>query len=241
MGTSAPITHVVDYENLRRRLSTLTDPDALRTVPDDEPDQLERSAGPDADEGSPRAADGNGAREQQLKTISDLVAEVVGATGLLTGERLSLVRHEARRGSFAQAIVAAGLAPRVLAAQHALPYIDLQEEPVDPNVASSIPRNLLERACALPYKLARDKLSVAIADPSDVQAIDELRLATRYAVEIGVAAREDIEVELQRITRANEAWERTALLEEEARGQATRKATISTRTTASPTHRSSSS
>ena len=205
----------MDSENQQRRPSTLTDPEAFRTAPDDEPDQLERSAGPDADEASPPAANGNGAHEQKPKTIPDLVAEVVGATGLLTGERLSLVRQEARRGSFAQAIVAAGLAPRVLAAQHALPYIDLQEEPVDPNIASSIPRHLLERACALPYKLAHGKLSVAIADPSDVQAIDELRLATRYAVEIGVAAREDIEVELQRITRANEAWERTALLEEE--------------------------
>jgi type IV pilus assembly protein PilB len=214
MGMRAPITHVVDSENLRRRLSTLTDPDAFRTAPNDEPDELEPGAGPGPDDGQPPAAATNGASDHQ-KSIPDLVAEVIGATGLLTGERLSLVRQRSRRGSFAQAIVAAGLAPRVLAAQHGLPYIDLQEEPVDPNVAASIPRNLLDRACALPYKLQHGKLSIAIADPSDVQAIDELRLATRYAVEIGVAAREDIEIELQRITRANEAWERTAILEEE--------------------------
>jgi type IV pilus assembly protein PilB len=203
----------VDSENLRRPLSTLTDPDAFGTASEEEPDRLENGAGPDSDDGSPPAGD---AAPEQPRELADLVAEVIGATGLLTGERLTLVRRQSGRGSFAQAIVAAGLAPRVLAAQHALPYIDLQLEPVDPNIASSIPRNLLERACALPYKLQHGKLSIAIADPSDVQAIDELRLATRYAVEIGVAAREDIEVELQRITRANEAWERTALLEEEA-------------------------
>jgi type IV pilus assembly protein PilB len=211
MGMRAPITHLVDSENLRRRLSTLTDPDAFRAAPKDEPDELGPGAGPEDGE-APASA--NGASDHP-KTIPDLVAEVIGATGLLTGDRLSLVRQRSRRGSFAQAIVAAGLAPRVLAAQHGLPYIDLQDEPVDPNIASSIPRNLLDRACALPYKLQHGKLSIAIADPSDVQAIDELRLATRYAVEIGVAAREDIEVELQRITRANEAWERTAILEEE--------------------------
>ena len=56
---------------------------------------------------------------------------------------------------------------------------------------------------------------MAIADPTDVQAIDELRLATRYLVDLVVAPREEIEHELKKIVRANEMWERTALLEEQ--------------------------
>jgi type IV pilus assembly protein PilB len=214
MGACAPITGAVDSENLRRRLSTLTDPEAFRPASDDEPNELQPGAGPDGDDAPPSEPGENGSVDWP-KSIPDLVAEVIAATGLLTGERLAIVQRTARRGSFAQAIVAAGLAPRVLASQHGLPFVDFQEEPIDPNLAASIPRNLLDRACALPYKLEDGRLCIAIADPTDVQAIDELRLATRYAVEIGVAAREDIEVELRRLTRANEAWERTALLEEE--------------------------
>jgi type IV pilus assembly protein PilB len=45
--------------------------------------------------------------------------------------------------------------------------------------------------------------------------IDELRLATRFPLELAVAPREDIELELRRIVRATEMWERAALVEEE--------------------------
>ena len=48
-----------------------------------------------------------------------------------------------------------------------------------------------------------------------MQAIDELRLATRYTLEIGVAPREEIDLELKRLQQASEAWERAALVEEE--------------------------
>jgi type IV pilus assembly protein PilB len=153
--------------------------------------------------------------EDGPKTIAQLVAEVIAATGLLGQDRLALVRAKAHGGSFAKAILAAGLAPRVMAAQHGLPYVDLQDEPIDPNAAALVPRSLLAKACALPYGISGNRLKVAIADPTNVQAIDELRLATRYGVELAIAAREDIEVELRRIVRANEAWERSALLEEE--------------------------
>ena len=56
---------------------------------------------------------------------------------------------------------------------------------------------------------------MAVADPTNVQAIDELRLATRFTLEIGVAPVEEIDLELKRLERASEAWERAALVEEE--------------------------
>ena len=39
-----------------------------------------------------------------------------------------------------------------------------------------------------------------------MHAIDELRLATRYQLDLGVAAREDIESEIKRLARASEAF-----------------------------------
>ena len=200
----------VDADNLRRRLRELADPEPETDTSKvgDEPNHLLTS-------------DGNGAAEElahddKAKTISDLVAEVIAETGLLSGTSLALVRARARGGSIAQGIIAAGLAPEVLAAQHGLPYIYLQDVGVDPAAVALVPRHVLARAVAVPYSLRNSRLKVAIADPTDVQAIDELRLATRYTVEFSVAAREDIEVELQRIVKANEAWERTTILEEEA-------------------------
>ena len=74
---------------------------------------------------------------------------------------------------------------------------------------------MLERAAALPYRLEGGSLKVAIADPANIAAIDELRLASRYAVELAVAPQEDILGEITRLSRANDAiGVRGAVLEE---------------------------
>jgi type IV pilus assembly protein PilB len=164
--------------------------------------------------------------------VNELVADLLETTGLVSPDRLAGVRSASVGGSVAQAIVDEGLAApgvdtpppspigarglRQVASDHShLPQIDLNAEGVDKNAASQIPTHVLERALAIPYKLEDDRLFVAVADPTNVQAVDELRIATRYTLEIGVAPAEDIEVELKRVVRATEAWERAALVEDE--------------------------
>jgi len=164
--------------------------------------------------------------------VNELVADLLETTGLIAPDRLAGVRSSAAGGSIAQAIVDEGLAApgvdtpppspigarglRQVATDHShLPKVDLTAEGVDRNAAGQIPTHVLERAIAIPYKLEDDRLFVAVADPTNVQAVDELRIATRYTLEIGVAPAEDIEVELKRIVRATEAWERAALVEDE--------------------------
>jgi type IV pilus assembly protein PilB len=164
--------------------------------------------------------------------VTELVADLLETTGLISPDRLAGVRSAAVGGSIAQAIVDEGLAApgvdtpppspigarglRQVATDHShLPQIDLNADGVDRNAAGQIPTHVLERAMAIPYKLEDDRLFVAVADPTNVQAVDELRIATRYTLEIGVAPAEDIEVELKRLVRATEAWERAALVEDE--------------------------
>jgi type IV pilus assembly protein PilB len=156
--------------------------------------------------------------------VTQLVADLLETTGLVAPDRLAAARSRAGTGSIADALVDEGLAPpapatgslgRIQADHSHLPTVDLAAEGVDKAAAQSIPTHVLERAVAIPYKLEDNRLYVAVADPTNVQAIDELRIATRHALEIGVAPREDIELELKRIVRATEAWERAALVEDE--------------------------
>jgi type IV pilus assembly protein PilB len=164
--------------------------------------------------------------------INELVADLLETTGLIAPDRLAGVRSSAIGSTVSQAIVDEGLAApgvdtpppspigarglRQVATDHShLPQVDLAYEGVDKNAASQIPTHVLERALAIPYKLEDDRLYVAISDPTNVQAVDELRIATRYTLEIGVAPAEDIELELRRIVRQTEAWERAALVEDE--------------------------
>ena len=80
-----------------------------------------------------------------------------------------------------------------------------------------MPLHVLERVAAIPYAIDGDVLRVAVADPANVNAIDELRIATRLTVELAVATRDDVEAEIRRIVRASEAFGARAALERSRR------------------------
>ena len=64
-----------------------------------------------------------------------------------------------------------------VAAQLRLPRIDLTRERVDLNAVARLPERLADRYDVLPLALDGETLRVAISDPSDVAALDGVRLA----------------------------------------------------------------
>src|SRR5262245_16365618 len=170
-----------------------------------------------------RAAAGSGAAHvfEGVNVNAELVADLLAATGLLPEDKLNALRGVAGQGSLAQAIVGEGLAAsegvaRMLAARHHVPLVDLAWTGVDRAATDLIPLHVLERLVAIPFALKDEVLRVAVADPADLHAIDELRLATRHQLELSVASRDDILTELRRLSRASEAFGARAALEEEA-------------------------
>jgi type IV pilus assembly protein PilB len=158
-----------------------------------------------------------------VNATAELLTDLLSATGLVAADKLALARGRSLQGvSFAQALVDEGIASseglaRILAARYQLPLIDLAAVGVDPEAGKTLPLHVLERVVAIPYALENGSLRVAVADPQNVHAIDELRLATRYPLELAVASREDILAEVRRLVRASEAFgARAALLDEDA-------------------------
>ncbi len=156
-----------------------------------------------------------------INANAELVADLLAATGLLSEDKLATARGRAgQAGSLAHALVDEGFATsdgvaRMLAARYQLPVVDLPVTGVDEDAAKALPLHVLERLEVIPYALDDNALRVAIADPSNLHAIDELKLATKHQVELAVAAREDILGEIRRLTRASEAFGARAVLEEE--------------------------
>src|SRR3954454_1550468 len=126
-----------------------------------------------------------------VNEVAELVADLIEATGLVSADRLATVRGRVKQGgSFAQAIMEEGVATReglarTLASRFQLPFIDLPLTGVAEPAAREVPTHVLERVLAIPYALDGNTLRVAIADPGNLHAIDELRLATRYQLELG--------------------------------------------------------
>jgi type IV pilus assembly protein PilB len=155
-----------------------------------------------------------------INALAELVADLIAATGLVPADKLALVRGAAGQGSLAKALVEQNVASseglaRTLAARHQIPLVDLALTGVAEEASKEVALHVLERLVAMPYAINDGTLYVAIADPGNIHGIDELRLATRYPLELGVAARDDILAEIRRLARASEAFGARAAVEDE--------------------------
>jgi type IV pilus assembly protein PilB len=163
---------------------------------------------------------GLGGAPPPINALAELVADLIAATGLVPADKLAGVRSAAGMGSFAHALVEQNVASseglaRTLSARYQMPLVDLALTGVADEASGEIALHVLERLAAVPYAIEDGTLRIAIADPGNIQGIDELRLATRYPLELGVAARDDILVELRRLSRASEAFGARAAVEED--------------------------
>jgi type IV pilus assembly protein PilB len=179
-----------------------------------------RSPGTEPGSATPRGGAGLGGNAPPINALAELVADLIAATGLVPADKLALVRGAAGMGSFAHALVennvasSEGLA-KTLAARYQMPLVDLALTGVADDAPGEIALHVLERLVAIPYALDNGTLRVAIADPGNIQGIDELRLATRHPLELSVASREDILAEIRRLARASEAFGARAAIDEE--------------------------
>jgi type IV pilus assembly protein PilB len=177
---------------------------------------------PGTEPGAPTTPGGGslGGAPPPINALAELVADLIAATGLVPADKLAGVRSAAGMGSFAHALVEQNVASseglaRTLSARYQMPLVDLPLTGVADEASGEIALHVLERLAAVPYAIEDGTLRIAIADPGNIQGIDELRLATRYPLELGVAARDDILVELRRLSRASEAFGARAAVEED--------------------------
>src|SRR2546422_9895053 len=79
---------------------------------------------------------------------------------------------------------------RCLGKQLGLPFVDLAKAELDSNVARLIPHGLALRARVLPLEQSDTAISVAMANPLDITAIDELYAYTQLQVDPVIATEE---------------------------------------------------
>jgi type IV pilus assembly protein PilB len=152
----------------------------------------------------------------------ELVIDLLAATRLVPEDKLAMARGRAKHTrSLGDALVEEGVASsdgiaRMLAARHQLPLVDLQILELDVKAAREVALHVLERVVAVPYAYGDGTLRIAVADPANLHGIDELRLATRQPLELGVASREDVLATIRKLVRTSEAFgARAAVAQEE--------------------------
>ena len=71
-------------------------------------------------------------------------------------------------------------------------FIDISDVTVDPAAAALFPETLSRRYAAIPYGFDGEKLLVALADPGNVLAIDDIRAVTGRDLDVRVGLKVDI-------------------------------------------------
>ena len=128
--------------------------------------------------------------------------------GLITHEQLDAAldaqRTSGRRvgdllGEFG-ALSAFELA-RVLADHMGVPFTDLASKAPDPVVANLLPEEVARRYDALAVARWNDQLVIAMANPTDLFALDDLQMVTRLPIIAAMAVQKDLRAAIDRVYR----------------------------------------
>ncbi|HEV7888035.1 MAG TPA: ATPase, T2SS/T4P/T4SS family [Acidimicrobiales bacterium] len=130
------------------------------------------------------------------------------AAGLLTQESLEgALDEQAKTGKFLgrvlieRELVTEADLYRILAPQLGLDYVDLSEYSIDSSAVGLISESLARRYQALPVGWEDGRLILAMADPGNVFAIDDIRTITKSEVRVIMATPDSIVTAIDRHTR----------------------------------------
>ncbi|MBE2911933.1 GspE/PulE family protein [Anoxybacillus flavithermus] len=133
-------------------------------------------------------------KKQERKRLGDLLIEA----GLITKEQLEETLKEKAPGQkLGDALLQRGYITEqqlieVLEFQLGIPHVSLYRYPIDPKLMNLVPKEFAKRNMLIPLKQEGDRLFVAMADPMDFFAIDDLRLSTGFHIEVAIASKDDI-------------------------------------------------
>lgn len=90
---------------------------------------------------------------------------------------------------------------KVLGEQLHLEYIDLTNVKIDEKILELVPSNILQKYGMIPFEFAPDKpnvLRVAMLDPLDMEAIDDINIVTNLQVEPVITTRRSLNIVLDK-------------------------------------------
>ena len=149
---------------------------------------------------------------QSRKPVKQRTGEILLEMGLITPQQLEEALDEQKhthlrigevllqRGWIKGAELTKALARRL-----GVQFLDLEEMRVDPSAAGLITDRDARRYAAIPVAYVNDHtLLVAMVNPSNVFALDDLRILTGYDIEAAIATEEDVFAQISKLRRLDE-------------------------------------
>ncbi len=128
------------------------------------------------------------------KRLGDILVE----TNIITNEQLEntlkIKRQDEKLGDtlIRENYITEQQLIEVLEFQLGIPHINIFQYPIDPNIVQLVPQELAKQFQVMPIRTKDDFLFVAMADPMDYFAIEELRMATGYQITPAFATKDSL-------------------------------------------------
>lgn len=127
------------------------------------------------------------------------LGQLLMRAGIITDRQLNdaLEVHKATGSPLGRVLVDLGYATQgailsVMARQIGIPYIDFAESKPAPDAVALVPKDLASRYVLMPVHIEDGALTVAMADPQNVLALDDLRIITGYDIRPAISTKDDI-------------------------------------------------
>ncbi|MFA5088799.1 MAG: hypothetical protein WC552_07180 [Candidatus Omnitrophota bacterium] len=127
------------------------------------------------------------------------LGELLVERGVIDKEQVSMaVAYQKEKGGlFGEVLVELKFATeediaQALTAQYGFPYLPLSSYEIDLKVISAVPEHVCRQFCLIPIDKIGMSLTLAMADPLNVQAVEDVELITSCAVQTFVGTASDI-------------------------------------------------
>ncbi len=135
------------------------------------------------------------------KRIGDLLLD----SGIITKEQLTLALEEQKKTKkrlgdifIDKGIITEQQLIEALEFQLGIPHVHLYKYKLEPSIINLIPERLAMRYKVLPIRKEKNKLMLAMVDPLDYIAIDDIAMSTGFQIEPMIASREELEKGIKR-------------------------------------------
>ena len=108
----------------------------------------------------------------------------------------------------------------VLSSELKIPFLHLSRFKVHPDITSLVPRKIAELYCLMPLSRMGDALTIAMADPMNVHALDDLGRMTNLDLRPFLAGQKDIHEAIEQFYSENVSQAIQTVIEDMASGDA---------------------
>jgi general secretion pathway protein E/type IV pilus assembly protein PilB len=133
----------------------------------------------------------------------DYLVDILVDLGFVTAEQVAAQRAEAQAAGVgvvdlmvANKLIRPADVTQAKAAHFGAEVVNLSEIKIDDDVIASVPRHVARKYHVVPVFKHDGSITVAVADPSDLDTLDSLRLLLNAEVDLRVASEQDIEAAL---------------------------------------------